>query len=105
MDRRTYEGPMDWEYQDHGPFDPTSPFTHAAKSNSQNGELRPCRILKSGRPQVTVANLLRRSLCFALKTELKTKSFRKLGDTFETATTTIIVFYSSSAKSCRAPVP
>ncbi|KAF5236469.1 hypothetical protein FAUST_6530 [Fusarium austroamericanum] len=36
MDRRTYEGPMDWEYQDHGPFDPTSPFTHAAKSNSQN---------------------------------------------------------------------
>ncbi|KAJ4253284.1 hypothetical protein NW762_010439 [Fusarium torreyae] len=36
MDRRTYEGPMDWEYQDSGPFDPTSPFTHAAKSNSQN---------------------------------------------------------------------
>lgn len=38
MDRRTYEGPMDWEYQDSGPFDPTSPFTHAAKSNSQNGK-------------------------------------------------------------------
>lgn len=37
MDRRTFEGPMDWEYQDSGPFDPTSPFTHAAKSNSQNG--------------------------------------------------------------------
>ncbi|KAJ3526004.1 hypothetical protein NM208_g11395 [Fusarium decemcellulare] len=36
MDRRTFEGPMDWEYQDSGPFDPTSPFTHAAKSNSQN---------------------------------------------------------------------
>ncbi|KAJ4083111.1 hypothetical protein NW760_014788 [Fusarium oxysporum] len=36
MDRRTYEGPMDWEYQNSGPFDPTSPFTHAAKSNSQN---------------------------------------------------------------------
>ncbi|CVL11836.1 hypothetical protein FPRO06_07926 [Fusarium proliferatum] len=38
MDRRTYEGPMDWEYQNSGPFDPTSPFTHAAKSNSQNGK-------------------------------------------------------------------
>ncbi|KAM5347199.1 hypothetical protein ACJ41O_010204 [Fusarium nematophilum] len=36
MDRRTFEGPMDWEYQDSGPFDPTSPFTHAAKSGSQN---------------------------------------------------------------------
>ncbi|KAL6917436.1 hypothetical protein FSHL1_008867 [Fusarium sambucinum] len=36
MDRRTYESPMDWEYQDSGPFDPTSPFTHAAKSNSQD---------------------------------------------------------------------
>ncbi|KAM0425003.1 hypothetical protein ACHAPT_009804 [Fusarium lateritium] len=36
MDRRTFEGPMDWEYQDSGPFDPTSPFTHAAKNNSQN---------------------------------------------------------------------
>ncbi|KAF5590646.1 nucleus export BRL1 [Fusarium subglutinans] len=38
MDRRTYEGPMDWEYQNSGPFDPTSPFTHAAKSNPQNGK-------------------------------------------------------------------
>lgn len=44
MDRRTYEGPMDWEYQDSGPFDPTSPFTHAVKSNSQNGKLRLYRI-------------------------------------------------------------
>ncbi|KAF4451947.1 Nucleus export protein BRL1 [Fusarium austroafricanum] len=35
MDRRTYEGPMDWEYQDSGPVDPTSPFIHAVK-NSQN---------------------------------------------------------------------
>ncbi|KAF7539609.1 hypothetical protein G7Z17_g12387 [Cylindrodendrum hubeiense] len=31
MDRRTYEGPMDWEYQGSGALDPTSPFTHAAK--------------------------------------------------------------------------
>ncbi|KAF4949109.1 hypothetical protein FGADI_9113 [Fusarium gaditjirri] len=38
MDRRTYEGPMDWEYQNSGPFDPTSPFTHAAKSNPHNGK-------------------------------------------------------------------
>ncbi|KAF4338029.1 nucleus export BRL1 [Fusarium beomiforme] len=36
MDRRTYEGPMDWEYQNSGPFDPTSPFAQAAKSNPQN---------------------------------------------------------------------
>jgi hypothetical protein len=39
MDRRTYEGPMDWEYQNSGPLDPTSPFAHAAKSNSQNSKL------------------------------------------------------------------
>ncbi|KAF7560446.1 hypothetical protein G7046_g3690 [Stylonectria norvegica] len=36
MDRRTYESPMDWEYQDSGPFDPTSPFTHAAKNGPHN---------------------------------------------------------------------
>ncbi|RSL86107.1 hypothetical protein CDV31_016446 [Fusarium ambrosium] len=47
MDRRTFEGPMDWEYQDSGPFDPTSPFTHAAKSNSQNVFASPS---KSSRP-------------------------------------------------------
>ncbi|KAF4981649.1 hypothetical protein FZEAL_2589 [Fusarium zealandicum] len=48
MDRRTFEGPMDWEYQDSGPFDPTSPFTHAAKSNSQNGFASPSK--HSSRP-------------------------------------------------------
>ncbi|SPJ73489.1 uncharacterized protein FTOL_03219 [Fusarium torulosum] len=60
MDRRTYEGPMDWEYQDSGPFDPTSPFTHAAKSNSQNGfaspskpSLRPNPFANLGTPSKT----------------------------------------------------
>lgn len=28
---------MDWEYQGSGPFDPTSPFTHAARTGSHNG--------------------------------------------------------------------
>ncbi|KYK58832.1 Nucleus export protein Brr6 [Drechmeria coniospora] len=32
MDSRTCEGPMDWEYQDRGPFDPTSPFAQAAQN-------------------------------------------------------------------------
>ncbi|WYZ39054.1 hypothetical protein EsH8_III_000968 [Colletotrichum jinshuiense] len=36
MDRRTYESPMEWEYQDHGPLDATSPFSHVAKSNTKN---------------------------------------------------------------------
>ncbi|KAG9500457.1 hypothetical protein J7337_008936 [Fusarium musae] len=39
MDRRTYEGPMDWEYQNSGPFDPTSPFTHAAKRTPSKTKL------------------------------------------------------------------
>ncbi|RBQ65284.1 hypothetical protein FVER14953_13109 [Fusarium verticillioides] len=53
MDRRTYEGPMDWEYQNSGPFDPTSPFTHAAKSNSQNG-----KFTFSGVTVVAVASII-----------------------------------------------
>ncbi|KAK7428079.1 hypothetical protein QQZ08_005318 [Neonectria magnoliae] len=36
MDRRTYEGHMDWEYQGSGALDPTSPFTHVAESGSRN---------------------------------------------------------------------
>ncbi|KAI0886399.1 uncharacterized protein GGS22DRAFT_160742 [Annulohypoxylon maeteangense] len=31
MDRRTYESPMDWEYQNHGPMDPSSPFAQSTK--------------------------------------------------------------------------
>ncbi|KAI2470691.1 hypothetical protein F4781DRAFT_389470 [Annulohypoxylon bovei var. microspora] len=31
MDRRTYESPMDWEYQNLGPMDPTSPFAQSTK--------------------------------------------------------------------------
>ena len=37
MNPRTYEGPMDWEYQGSGPRDPTSPFTHAAQSSKGFG--------------------------------------------------------------------
>ncbi|KAI2615336.1 Di-sulfide bridge nucleocytoplasmic transport domain-containing protein [Hypoxylon sp. NC1633] len=37
MDRRTYESPMDWEYQNNGPLDPTSPFVQSTKKfPSQN---------------------------------------------------------------------
>ncbi|KAF9872171.1 hypothetical protein CkaCkLH20_10263 [Colletotrichum karsti] len=36
MDRRTYESPMEWEYQDRGPLDATSPFSQVAKSSNQN---------------------------------------------------------------------
>lgn len=36
MESRTFEGPMDWEYQDRGPLDPTSPFAQAAHNASRN---------------------------------------------------------------------
>ncbi|KAG5922151.1 hypothetical protein E4U42_005581 [Claviceps africana] len=36
MNARTYESPMDWEYQDRGPLDPTSPFSHAAGQAQRN---------------------------------------------------------------------
>ncbi|PNY29440.1 Nitrogen assimilation transcription factor nit-4 [Tolypocladium capitatum] len=36
MNSRSFEGPMDWEYQDRGPFDPTSPFAQAANGASRN---------------------------------------------------------------------
>ncbi|KZZ88462.1 Nucleus export protein Brr6 [Moelleriella libera RCEF 2490] len=32
MNARTYESPMDWEYNDRGPLDPTSPFAQAANN-------------------------------------------------------------------------
>ncbi|CAJ2503418.1 Uu.00g108120.m01.CDS01 [Anthostomella pinea] len=31
MDKRTYESPMDWEYQTTGPMDPSSPFAQSSK--------------------------------------------------------------------------
>ncbi|ROT41609.1 hypothetical protein SODALDRAFT_331366 [Sodiomyces alkalinus F11] len=34
MERRTYEGPMEWEYHDGGPLDATSPFSQVAKSHA-----------------------------------------------------------------------
>ncbi|KAH7308704.1 nucleus export protein Brr6 [Stachybotrys elegans] len=37
MDRRTYEGHMDWEYENARPLDPTSPFAQAARGASQTG--------------------------------------------------------------------
>ncbi|CCT69674.1 uncharacterized protein FFUJ_05578 [Fusarium fujikuroi IMI 58289] len=69
MDRRTYEGPMDWEYQNSGPFDPTSPFTHAAKSNSQNG-----KFIFTGVTVAAVASTIRDVWqLFANRTPSKTK--------------------------------
>ncbi|QUC21274.1 uncharacterized protein UV8b_05517 [Ustilaginoidea virens] len=41
MDARTYEGPMDWEYQDKGPLDPTSPFAQAARNAPRNSHASP----------------------------------------------------------------
>jgi len=31
MNRRTFEGPMDWEYQDQGPVDVSSPFAQLSR--------------------------------------------------------------------------
>ncbi|KAM0472251.1 hypothetical protein ACHAPX_008933 [Trichoderma viride] len=36
MDRRTFEAPMEWEYQNTGPIDLTSPFAQVAKKRSDN---------------------------------------------------------------------
>ncbi|KAI0419594.1 hypothetical protein F5X98DRAFT_334493 [Xylaria grammica] len=38
MDQRTYESPMEWEYQDTGPMDHTSPFvTQSSKTTQRQG--------------------------------------------------------------------
>ncbi|KAK2062977.1 Di-sulfide bridge nucleocytoplasmic transport domain-containing protein [Colletotrichum caudatum] len=47
MDRRTYESPMEWEYQDRGPLDATSPFAQVAKGNSQNSFSSPNKFASS----------------------------------------------------------
>ncbi|KAL7930429.1 Di-sulfide bridge nucleocytoplasmic transport domain-containing protein [Trichoderma chlorosporum] len=36
MERRTFEAPMEWEYQNSGPVDLTSPFAQVAKKRSDN---------------------------------------------------------------------
>ncbi|KAL2758316.1 hypothetical protein ACRALDRAFT_1048138 [Sodiomyces alcalophilus JCM 7366] len=36
MERRTYEGPMEWEYHDGGPLDATSPFSQVAKGHASS---------------------------------------------------------------------
>ncbi|KAI0476280.1 Di-sulfide bridge nucleocytoplasmic transport domain-containing protein [Xylariaceae sp. FL0804] len=33
MERRTFESPMDWEYQNGGPLDPSSPFVQSTRPN------------------------------------------------------------------------
>ncbi|KAI0376742.1 Di-sulfide bridge nucleocytoplasmic transport domain-containing protein [Hypomontagnella monticulosa] len=35
MERRTYESPMDWEYQNHAPMDPSSPFVQSARKQAK----------------------------------------------------------------------
>jgi hypothetical protein len=40
MERRTFESPMDWEYQNQGPMDPTSPFVQSAQK-AQNNSVYP----------------------------------------------------------------
>ncbi|OHE93375.1 Di-sulfide bridge nucleocytoplasmic transport domain-containing protein [Colletotrichum orchidophilum] len=50
MDRRTYESPMEWEYQDRGPLDATSPFSHIAKSSTQNIFNSPNKFAASSKP-------------------------------------------------------
>ncbi|KAI1436457.1 hypothetical protein GGR50DRAFT_651374 [Xylaria sp. CBS 124048] len=36
MDKRSYESPMDWEYQSTGPMDPSSPFAQSTKKTNEN---------------------------------------------------------------------
>ncbi|KAI1800208.1 Di-sulfide bridge nucleocytoplasmic transport domain-containing protein [Daldinia bambusicola] len=37
MERRSYESPMDWEYQNNAPVDPSSPFVQSAKQIQAKG--------------------------------------------------------------------
>lgn len=55
MDSKSFEGPMDWEYQDRGPFDPTSPFAQAANGVSRNIFRTPLK--SASRPVNPFANL------------------------------------------------
>ncbi|KAL7816000.1 Di-sulfide bridge nucleocytoplasmic transport domain-containing protein [Trichoderma aethiopicum] len=50
MERRTFEAPMEWEYQNSGPVDLTSPFAQVAKKRSENLFNSP---LKSSTTQTT----------------------------------------------------
>ncbi|CRK12298.1 hypothetical protein BN1723_009674 [Verticillium longisporum] len=51
MDRRTYESPMEWEYQDQrGPLDATSPFSHVAKSQATRIDFSSPSKFSSSRP-------------------------------------------------------
>lgn len=71
MDRRTYEGPMDWEYQTRGPIDPTSPFAQAAQNRGlQNGRflfamIVPTQIAAAGGYALTQRRFCR--LCVAFQ--------------------------------------
>ncbi|KAK7973608.1 hypothetical protein PG989_015456 [Apiospora arundinis] len=56
MERRTYESPMDWEYQNQGPMDPTSPFVRslqgAQKNNTAFGAARPGALAANSTPNL-----------------------------------------------------
>ncbi|SPO07303.1 uncharacterized protein DNG_09997 [Cephalotrichum gorgonifer] len=43
MQRRTFESPMDWEYQGTGPVDVTSPFTQLSRDSTHNGFSSPTK--------------------------------------------------------------
>ncbi|TEA10633.1 Nucleus export protein brr6 [Colletotrichum sidae] len=48
MDRRTFESPMEWEYEAEGPLDATSPFSQVAKGNTKNIFSTPGKFSSSG---------------------------------------------------------
>ncbi|OLN94063.1 Nucleus export protein brr6 [Colletotrichum chlorophyti] len=50
MERRTYESPMEWEYQTGGPLDATSPFSQVAKSGTKNIFGTPSKFPTSQKP-------------------------------------------------------
>ncbi|KAK7916845.1 hypothetical protein PG985_010453 [Apiospora marii] len=55
---RTYESPMDWEYQTQGPMDPTSPFVrsiqNAQKTNTAFGATRPGALAANSTPNLNM---------------------------------------------------
>ena len=47
MNRRTFEGPMEWEYQDQGPVDLSSPFAKLSQSQTRESPDTPSQLVSS----------------------------------------------------------
>ncbi|KAK8103278.1 hypothetical protein PG984_016424 [Apiospora sp. TS-2023a] len=56
MERRTYESPMDWEYQTQGPMDPNSPFARSIQKAQKTSRCMGASPSTSPLPQPPLSN-------------------------------------------------